>query len=43
MVGRYAHLDDSELGRAVRVTRTHTEAATKTATGEKNTADGSET
>jgi integrase len=43
MVERYAHLDDSELARAVRVTRTHTEAATKTATGEKNAADGSET
>ena len=35
MVERYAHVDDAELARAVRLTRTHTEAAlaaTKTAT-----------
>jgi integrase len=32
MVERYAHVDDAELARAVRVTHAHTEAATKTAT-----------
>lgn len=37
MVERYAHVDDAELQRAVRITRTHTEAATqaKTAKVEK--------
>ena len=36
MVERYAHVDDAELARAVRVTHAHTEAATKTATPENS-------
>jgi hypothetical protein len=39
MVERYAHVDDTELQRAVRITHTHADAATKaptkTPTGEK--------
>lgn len=35
MVERYAHVDDAELARAVRITRSHTEAATKAVTAEK--------
>ena len=39
MVERYAHVDDAELQRAVRITHTHADAATnaptKTPTGEK--------
>ena len=42
MVERYAHVDDAELARAVRVTHNHTEAAilggTKRGTAEKNAA-----
>jgi hypothetical protein len=33
---RYAHVDDAELARAVRITHAHTEAATKTATTESS-------
>ena len=43
MVERYAHVDDAELARAVRVTRAHTEAATKTATPAKTATGNSET
>ena len=32
MVERYAHVDDAELARAVRITQQHTEAATQTVT-----------
>jgi integrase len=39
MVERYAHVDDAELARAVRVTRNHTEAAT--AGGTKRGTEGS--
>jgi hypothetical protein len=45
MVERYAHVDDAELARAVRVTHTHTEAAIQTATVESsvpNTQDASD-
>src|SRR5262249_1886243 len=35
MVERYAHVDDAELQRAVRITQTHAEAATKTPTDDK--------
>jgi site-specific recombinase XerD len=34
MVERYAHVDDAELARAVRVTHAHTDAATKTVTAD---------
>ena len=46
MVERYAHVDEAELARAVRVTHNHTEAAvaggTKTGTAEKTAAGKSE-
>ena len=46
MVERYAHVDDAELARAVRVTHAHTEAAsqgiTKGITAEKSTAGQSD-
>ena len=35
MVERYAHVNDAELARAVRVTHAHAEAATKTPTAGK--------
>ena len=35
MVERYAHVDDAEFARAVRIARTHTEAPTKTVTAEE--------
>ena len=37
MVERYAHVDDAELQRAVRITRRHTEAATKAKATAKKT------
>ena len=40
MVERYAHVDDAELARAVRLTHAHTEAATKTVTAESTAAVG---
>lgn len=43
LVERYAHVDDAELARAVRVTHTHADdAATKTATAGKIVAGNSE-
>jgi len=42
MVERYAHVDDAELARAVRITHAHTEAATKTTTAAKTTAEKSD-
>jgi len=41
MVERYAHADDAEHARAVRVTHAHTEAATKTVTADSAAAAGS--
>jgi len=38
MVERYAHVDDAELARAVRVTHAHTDAATKTVTADSTAA-----
>jgi integrase len=42
MVERYAHVDDAELARAVRLTHAHTEAATKTVTAESSVVAGGE-
>jgi hypothetical protein len=36
MVERYAHVDDAELARAVRITHNHTEAVTKPVTAVKS-------
>jgi site-specific recombinase XerD len=38
MVERYAHVDDAELARAVRITQQHTDAATHTVTAASATA-----
>jgi site-specific recombinase XerD len=42
MVERYAHVDDAELARAVRMTQQHTEAATQTITATTATAGNSD-
>ncbi len=42
MVERYAHVDDAELARAVRLTKQHTDAATQTATAATATAANSD-
>jgi len=43
MVERYAHVDDAELARAVRLTKQQTDAATQTATAASGTAGDSDT
>jgi hypothetical protein len=42
MVERYAHVDDAELARAVRLTHAHTKAATKTVAAEWSLVAGGE-